>query len=71
MRHDPSRPPRPAAPAARARSRSRGHRLVRALVAVAAAVFAAWLVLVGFCAAVVPLLAWGFARYDVARDTPA
>jgi hypothetical protein len=41
------------------------------LAAVTGAVAAAWVVLVVFCAALVPLLAWGFARYDVSRDTPA
>jgi hypothetical protein len=36
----------------------------------AAALGAAWLVLAGFAAATVPLVALAFRRYDVARDTP-
>jgi hypothetical protein len=35
-----------------------------------AAVTAAWLVVAGFAAGLVPLVAWAFRRFDVARDTP-
>ena len=35
-----------------------------------AALVGAWLVLVGFCVGVIPLIVLGFRRFDVARDTP-
>lgn len=40
-------------------------------VALAAGVSLAAVVLLGFCTALVPLLAWAFVRFDVTRDTPA